>query len=217
MSGPAFIFDMDGVLIDSNPVHREAWEVFNRGFGLETTEAMHQNMYGKRNDQIVRAFFGDLPADEVTRRGLEKEKLYREMVAQKVENYLVPGLRNFLEKYSEIPKAVASNAEPENLALVLDSCALRPYFQVTVDGHQVQNPKPHPEIYLEAAARLGAAPENCIVFEDSYTGVEAARAAGMRVIGLRTTHGYLPGTELTVDNFMSGDLNTWLEARACAL
>jgi len=217
VSGPAFIFDMDGVLIDSNPVHREAWEVFNRGFGLATTEAMHQNMYGKRNDQIVRAFFGDLPADEVTRRGLEKEKLYREMVAQKVENYLVPGLRNFLEKYSEIPKAVASNAEPENLALVLDSCALRRYFQVTVDGHQVQNPKPHPEIYLEAAARLGAAPENCIVFEDSYTGVEAARAAGMRVIGLRTTHGYLPGTELTVDNFMSGDLNTWLEARACAL
>ena len=217
MSGPAFIFDMDGVLIDSNPVHREAWEAYNRRFGVETTEAMHELMYGKRNDQIVRAFFGDLPGEEVTRRGLEKEKLYREMMSQKVENYLVPGLRNFLEQYSEIPKAVASNAEPENLALVLDSCALRHYFQVAVDGHQVHNPKPHPEIYLEAAGRLGTAPEDCIVFEDSYTGVEAARAAGMRVIGLRTTHDCLPGTELTVDNFMSGDLHTWLEAHACAI
>ena len=211
------IFDMDGVLIDSNPLHRQAWEAYNRSFGLETTEAMHQSMYGKRNDEIVRNFFGDLPAAEVTLRGSEKERLYREMIAGSIENFLVPGVRNFLETYCNTPMAVASNAEPENLALVLDSCALRGYFRVIIDGHQARNPKPHPEIYLRAAAELGIQPDQCLAFEDSHSGVEAARAAGMRVIGIRTTHGYLPGTELNVDNFMSGDLNRWLAAYFRAL
>ena len=211
------IFDMDGVLVDSNPIHREAWEAYNRRFGLETTEAMHQSMYGKRNDEIVRNFFGDLPAAEVTVRGSEKEKLYRELIAGRIENILVPGLRNFLGTYYHIPMAVASNAEPENLDFVLDSGGLREYFRVILDGHQVRNPKPHPEIYLRAAALLGIEPGKCLVFEDSYSGVEAGRAAGMRVIGISTTHGYLPGTELNVDNFMSGDLNRWLAAYFRAL
>jgi beta-phosphoglucomutase family hydrolase len=206
------IFDMDGVLVDSNPVHRLAWESYNRRFGLETTEAMHESMYGKRNDEIVRNFFGELPAAEVTLRGAEKEKLYREMIAGRTENFLVPGLRNFLEKYYGTPMAVASNAEPENLSFVLDSSGLRGYFRVILDGHQVINPKPHPEIYLRAAAELGIEPRRCLVFEDSHSGVEAARAAGMKVIGISTTHGYLPGTELNVDNFMSGDLYRWLAA-----
>jgi beta-phosphoglucomutase family hydrolase len=206
------IFDMDGVLVDSNPVHRLAWESYNRRFGLETTEAMHESMYGKRNDEIVRNFFGELDAAEVTLRGAEKEKLYREMIAGRTENFLVPGLRNFLEKYYGTPMAVASNAEPENLSFVLDSSGLRGYFRVILDGHQVINPKPHPEIYLRAAAELGIEPRRCLVFEDSHSGVEAARAAGMKVIGISTTHGYLPGTELNVDNFMSGDLYRWLAA-----
>ena len=78
----ALIFDMDGVIVDSNPMHREAWEVFNRRYGLETTQEMHERMYGKRNDEIVRDFFGDtLSEEEVAARGYAKEALYREMVA----------------------------------------------------------------------------------------------------------------------------------------
>jgi beta-phosphoglucomutase family hydrolase len=215
--GLALIFDMDGVLIDSNPVHRKAWEIFNRRFGLETTEAMHQSMYGKRNDEIVRDFFGELPPGEVFSRGAEKEKLYREMIAGRVESLLVPGLCSFLETYREAPMAVASNAEPENVAFILDEGGLRRYFRVVLDGHQVHNPKPNPEIYLRAAEGLETEPRNCIVFEDSHSGVAAARAAGMRVIGLCTTHGYLPGTDLNVDNFMSGELSPWLAAQSRAV
>jgi beta-phosphoglucomutase-like phosphatase (HAD superfamily) len=78
----ALIFDMDGVIVDSNAMHRESWEVFNRRYGLETTEEMHQRMYGKRNDQIVRDFFGDaITALEVDARGRAKEHLYREMMS----------------------------------------------------------------------------------------------------------------------------------------
>jgi beta-phosphoglucomutase family hydrolase len=210
----ALIFDMDGVIVDSNPMHRESWEAFNRRYGLETTEEMHQRMYGRRNDQIVRDFYGDgMTLEEVDARGRAKEQLYREMMAGRTEEVLVPGLREFLERHRDLPMAVASNAEPENVAFVLEEAGLRRYFPVVVDGHQVHNPKPHPDVYLRAAELLETVPANCIVFEDSHSGVTAAVAAGMRVIGLCTTYVNLPGTVLTIDNFLSGDLESWLQAQ----
>jgi beta-phosphoglucomutase family hydrolase len=215
--GVALIFDMDGVLIDSNPVHRRAWEVFNRRFGIETTEAMHESMYGKRNDDIVRRFFGELPEAEVISRGAAKEELYREMIAGRIKSFLVPGLCEFLQRYRQAPMAVASNAERANLDCILDGTGLRPYFRVVLDGSQVAKPKPHPEIYLRAADELGVPPANCVVFEDSHSGVQSARQAGMKVIGICTTHGYLPGTDLNVDNFWSGDLTEWLAAQTRAV
>ena len=210
----ALIFDMDGVIVDSNPMHRESWVAFNRRYGLETTEAMHESMYGKRNDEIVRNFFGDhLLEDEIHARGRAKEQLYREMIAGRAESMLVPGLRDFLQCHRDLPLAVASNAEPENIAFVLDETGLRPYFRVIVDGHQVKRPKPYPDVYLRAAELLGAEPAKCVVFEDSYSGVAAGVAAGMPVIGIRTTYVNLPGTALTVDNFSSGDLDSWLQSQ----
>ena len=209
--GLALLFDMDGVIVDSNPVHREAWAVFNRRYGLETTPAMLERMYGKRNDQIIRDYFGDgLGPEEVATRGRAKEEVYREMAASRIEQMLVPGLRAFLDRYGAAPMAVASNAEPENVAFVLDRAGLRPYFRAVVDGHQAVHPKPHPDIYLRAAALLEVAPANCIVIEDSPTGVAAAKAAGMRVIGIRTTYVNLQGTDWNADNFKSGDLTSWL-------
>jgi HAD superfamily hydrolase (TIGR01509 family) len=123
---------------------------------------------------------------------------------------LLPGLRDFIERYRRIPKAIASNAEPANVDFLLDRAGLRPYFDIIVDGHQVERPKPYPDISLRAAELLGAAPAECVVFEDSYSGVEAGVAAGMAVIGVTTTHANLPGTRLTIDNFTSGDLEAWL-------
>jgi beta-phosphoglucomutase family hydrolase len=210
----AFIFDMDGVLVDSNPAHREAWEAFNRRYGVETTEAMHRFMYGRRNDEIVRGFFGaDLPAGEVAARGAAKERLYREMVAGKVDRMMPAGLRRFLDARRDAPMALASNAEPENVAFVLKEAGLAKYFRVVVDGHQVKRPKPFPDIYRRAAELLGEPPDNCIVFEDSYSGVEAARAAGMRVVGIRTTHWDLPGADIAIGDFLSEELEAWLGAQ----
>lgn len=209
--GLALIFDMDGVIVHSNPLHRVAWEAYNRRYGLETTEAMHAFMYGKRNDDIVRRFFGsDLSDSEVTARGAAKEAVYRELAQSRLEQMLVPGIREFLDDFQGAPMAVASNAEPENIGLILDGAALRQYFTAVVDGHQVANPKPHPEIYLRVADILGIGPADCIVFEDSLTGIQAGLGAGMRVVGFRTTHDDLPGTNLTVDNFHSGELRRWL-------
>lgn len=215
--GLGLIFDMDGVIVDSNPAHRQAWAAYNRSFGLETTEAMQRRMYGKRNDEIIRDFFGpDLPVEEVMRRGADKEKLYRQMIAGQVEQMLVPGIRQFLARYRAAPLAMATNAEPENVDFLLDETGLRRFFRVVVDGHQVRLPKPAPEIYLRAAGLLGVAPANVIVFEDSHAGVAAAQAAGARVVGLCTTEVNLPGAGLCIDNFHSGELPLWLAGQRSA-
>jgi beta-phosphoglucomutase len=212
--GLALIFDMDGVIVDSNPLHREAWTEFNRRHGLETTGNMIERMYGRRNDQIVRDYFGDgLTDGEVAAYGAAKEEIYRDMLGSRIEDALVPGIRAFLDIYRGAPMAVATNAEPENVNFVLDRAGLRSYFRVVVDGHQVSQPKPDPEIYLRAASLLEIRPSDCIVLEDSHTGVAAARAAGMRVAGLGTTYVNLPGTDIMADNFSNGILTSWLRAQ----
>jgi beta-phosphoglucomutase len=208
----ALIFDMDGVIVNSNPVHREAWEVYNRRHGIETTEAMHQRMYGKRNDQIVRDFFGaELPADDVSAHGLAKEALYRDMILPAFAQSLVPGLRSFIERHRNCKVGLGTNAEPLNVDFVLREAGIADLFQAIVDGHQVEHAKPAPDIYLKVAATLAVSPANCVVFEDSFSGVAAARAAGMRVIGIRTTHQEFQGVELAVDDFTDPQLDAWIE------
>ena len=210
----ALLFDMDGVIVDSNPLHRIAWEEYNRRQGLATTEAMHRRMYGKRNDDIVRDFFGaDLTDGEVFRHGAAKEALYREMLLPVIHTALVPGVREFLERHRNLPAAVATNAEPANVEFVLREACLGGYFRVAVDGHQVANPKPFPDIYLRAAELLGVSPEYCVVLEDSHTGVQAGLAAGMRVIGVSTTHHDLEGIVLGIPDFTDPALETWLAER----
>src|SRR5277367_6764445 len=100
----ALIFDMDGVIVHSNPVHREAWVAYNRRFGLETTEAMHQRMYGKRNDQIILDFYGsDLTPRQVFDHGAAKEALYREMMRPLLPGAFVHGLAAFIERHKDLP------------------------------------------------------------------------------------------------------------------
>jgi len=207
----AFLFDMDGVIVDSNPLHRETWAEYNRRHGVETTEAMQQRMYGKRNDMIVRDYLGAHLTDaEVFAHGAAKEKLYREMLGPKLTETLVHGLVAFLERHPEMPKAVASNAEPANIEFVLREAGLHRFFCFAVDGQQVANPKPHPDVFLRAAELLGIPPAKCVVFEDSYGGVTAGVAAGMRVVGITTTYTDLPGASLLVRDFNDPALETWL-------
>jgi beta-phosphoglucomutase len=212
--GMAMVLDMDGVIVDSNPLHLRAWVVYNRRFGIDAGEALAERMYGRRNDEIVREFFGPgLSAEEIAAHGAGKEKLYREMLEPRLAETLVPGVREFLQRHAGQPLGLATNAEPANVDFVLDRGGLRVFFRAVVDGHQVRHPKPHPEIYLRAAELLSAAPRNCVVFEDSFSGVEAARAAGARIVGLRTTHRQLAGTHLAIDDFRGPELEAWLRVQ----
>ena len=210
----ALIFDMDGVIVHSNPLHRKAWALYNRRHNIETTEAMLDQMYGKRNDELVRRFFGaSLTEEEVAAHGAAKEVLFREMIGSALDTFLVPGIREFLTRHQDLPTGLATNAEPANAQFVLTEAALGNLFRVVVDGHQVTHPKPDPEIYWKTASLLGVPPSECVVFEDSYSGVEAAQRAGMAVVGIKTTHSELPGTALAVDHFLDPALEPWLSSR----
>jgi beta-phosphoglucomutase len=212
--GLAFLFDLDGVIVNSNPVHSLCWREYLGGFGVEPPEDFDELMYGRRNDDIVRLVFGDgLEEAEVLRRGAEKEALYRLRMAPILERQLVAGLPQFLERHREVPKAVATNCERANLEFILNESGLAPHFEATLHGGDVSRPKPDPEIYLRAAEALAVPPRNCIVFEDSHAGVQAGCAAGARVVGLTTTHSELPGACLCVRDFTDQALEPWLSAQ----
>jgi len=202
---------MDGVIIDSNPLHRIAWTEYMLRHGVEMTEAMQHKMYGKRNDELIREFFGSQITDEeVIAHGAAKEALYRDLMRPRAGKSLVPGVREFIDCHRNLKIALATNAEPANVDFVLDNAGLESVFQVIVSGHEVVNPKPHPEIYLRVAELLETPPAECIVFEDSHAGVAAGLAAGMRVVGVGTTHDKLPGVSLFIRDFLDPALERWL-------
>jgi beta-phosphoglucomutase len=208
------IFDLDGVLIHSMPLHIRAWERYLENFGM-TCHEMEHLMHGKRNSELVRELFGpDLATDVVFEHGAAKERLFRQMLLESDLSVCgVPGLTEFLQRHKEVPKAIGSNAEPANIDFVVDNFGLRSYFQVIVSGQQLERPKPFPDIYLKAAGQLGFHPRDCIVFEDSPTGVEAARAARMRVVAVETTPTDFQDVDLIVRNFLDPKLEGWLESQ----
>lgn len=180
---------MDGVLVNNLEIHRQAFAEFFRRYGVERTFDELSRVFGKGNDDIM----GELmPADVVERVGIrqlgyEKEAIYREIYAPIITPQ--PGLLAFLAECERegLRSAVGSSGYKANVDFVLDKCNIRRYFEATVAGDEVTRCKPDPEIYLTAAAKLGLAPCECIVFEDAEAGIEAAKRAGMKVVALATT------------------------------
>lgn len=208
--GLALIFDLDGVVVDSMPLHTLAWQRYLERWGISREDVAAQ-MHGRRNDEIVREFLGpDIAGELVLEHGAAKERLFRELMGSNLQHALIPGVAEFLGRTGGLPVALATNAEPANVAFVLDGVHLRQWFPVIVDGSQVQHAKPAPEVYLTAAERLGVPPRNCIVFEDSEVGVAAGRAAGMRVVGILSHSRTLPSVDLAVKDFLQPELEPWL-------
>ena len=203
---------MDGVLVHSMPLHTESWQRYLRNIGIEIPD-LEARMHGKRNAELVLDLIDkDLTHEAAFRHGAAKEQLWREMMLEKgIEQYRVRGLQDFLERHRDVPKAIGTNAEPANIKFVLEQFGLAEYFSVAVDGHQVDRPKPFPDIYLKCAELLGVEPQNCIVFEDSPTGIEAGRAAGMRLVGVETTPTHFEGVDLHIRDFESPELERWLQ------
>jgi beta-phosphoglucomutase len=214
-AGLALIFDLDGVVVDSMPVHQAAWEQYLESMGLPTSD-LASHMHGRRNDEIVMDFLGHSADPKlVEEHGAAKERLYREMMRERMLRespaaQLVPGVAAFLESVRGVPLAVASNAERANIDLVLDGAGLRKYFRAIVDGSEVARPKPSPDIYLRAANALGVAPRNCIVFEDSPVGISAACESGARVVGIQTHASNLSGVQFQARDFTETALHAWL-------
>jgi len=209
----AMIFDLDGVLVNSTPLHIRTWEDYLEKLGVHV-EDLEPRMHGKRNAELVRDLLGnDLSDDIVFEHGASKERLFREMLGADGDRYQVPGVFEFLERHKDVPKAVASNAEPANIEFILRQFGLGQFFRVTIDGYQVNRPKPFPDIYLKAATALQVDAKNCVVFEDSPTGIQAARAAGMRIVGVETTPTDFGAVDLHIQDFLDPQLEPWLQTQ----
>ncbi|NDC78705.1 MAG: HAD family phosphatase [Chitinophagia bacterium] len=185
----AAVFDMDGTLVDNMHVHRDAWRVFLERKGLTFDEEQyHRNNTGTITEIIPRFFPEATDPAEAYRLGMEKEAVYREAYRGHVEP--LPGLVAFLDalRKADVRIALATAADRGNIDFTLDELGIRDRFDALVGSEDVQRGKPHPDVYLRAAERLGIEPPHCLAFEDSHSGIQAALAAGMRVVGLATTH-----------------------------
>ena len=124
------------------PMHLAAWETYLERLGIWHTD-FGPKMHGRRNDDIVGEFIGGaLSPEQIFAHGAAKEALFREMMSADLERHILPGLKEFLDSVHGTPIGLATNAEPANVNFVLDGAGLKTYFQVIVDGHQVERPKP---------------------------------------------------------------------------
>lgn len=189
MNPIAIIFDMDGVLIDSNPPHKIALRQFCEKYGhFLSEEQLRTQIYGRTNRDWITALFGTLSEEQLQVYAEEKEALFREIYAPDIQP--LAGAVEFIKHLHAlgIPKAIATSAPRANVDFVLKHTGLEPYFDTILDERFVTVGKPHPEIYLKTVATLGFEARNCIVFEDSLAGVQAGKSAGCKVVGITTTH-----------------------------
>jgi beta-phosphoglucomutase len=185
----AFVFDMDGTLVDNMKYHTEAWQrlLAEHGVEMDANEFLIRTA-GMINRQIMPMLFPGMPDDEAEKLGEQKEELYRELFLD--NRAPVDGVEEFLSESKRlgIQLAVATAAPTGNVEFILDGLDLRHFFGAITTAADIKNGKPDPEIFLRSAEKLGVEPRHCMVFEDALGGLEAARRAGMRSIGITTVN-----------------------------
>jgi HAD superfamily hydrolase (TIGR01509 family) len=184
-----FVFDLDGTMVDNMPIHAEAFAVFAQRYGLPPLSAQDRARFdGKRNRDIFPDLFGrTLTEDELRDYSGAKESRYRELSRGRLQP--LGGLLRLLALLEArgIPIAIATSAPAENVPHTLGELGLASRLRIIIRSDEVERGKPHPDVFLEAARRIGVAAGQCLAFEDAPHGIQAARDAGMTVGGIATT------------------------------
>ena len=211
----AVLWDMDGTLVDSAEYHWQAWRDSMSHEGFPLTRGQFLATFGQRNDSILRQWLGEQATPEsIQRIGNAKEALYR----QHVREHGIAALPGALEWVGLLHRqgwgqAIASAAPRANIETILDVLHASECFEAIVSAEDVHRGKPDPAVFLAAADRLGVAPQHCIVVEDAQHGIEAARAAGMKSIGVNQNGQLLPANVVvrSLDLLEADAFNTLLQ------
>ena len=206
MTQRAVIFDMDGVIAHTNPYHGDAFRAFFDKHQVSyTDQELIDHMYGKHNSYIMRYFFKrELPYEEFLKLEDEKEGLFREIYANHIQS--IEGWFDFLNelKHAGFKTGVATSAPRANLDLIMAGLGFEPHMESIMASEDVKQHKPNPEVYLRSALNLGVDMSQCVVFEDSFSGITAGLAAGAKVVGVLTSHSKeeLPPCSLYINDYV---------------
>jgi len=185
----AVIFDMDGVIVDNHVYHDKAWRMFSQNHNKDLNSDDFYRHFGGTNKEILKELFGEnISNDDIKCMADEKEEIYRRIYKPEIK--AVDGLEKLLLnlKNNNITTAIATSAPLLNVEFVLRETFLSGYFDAVIHDAMINHSKPHPEIYLKAARTINKDPKSCIAIEDTVKGIESARNAGMKVIGIATTY-----------------------------
>lgn len=183
-----FLFDLDGVIVDTAKFHFKAWHRLAQDLGIDFSEAENEQLKGVSRKESLEKILEwgqiSLSPEEFDRRMAQKNDWYLEFVNEMGKEEALPGAKAFLQASANLKIAIGLGSASKNALLILDQLAITPMFQTIIDGTKVSKSKPDPEVFLKGAEELGIAPESLVVFEDSLAGIEAARRGGFRTVGI---------------------------------
>ncbi len=203
------IFDWDGVVIHSEDAHHRSWHVLAAEIGETIPDGAFAASFGMRNQQILPDIFRWAAADDLPRIAEladRKEAIYRDIIREKGITAL-PGVLTLLESLQAegVPAVVGTSTPRKNVEVVMAALGIIDKFQDIVSAEDVTLGKPHPDVFLKGAQRIERAPSHCVVIEDAHVGIQAAKAGGIKVLAVATTH---PADSLTEADAVHEDLTT---------
>jgi mannitol-1-/sugar-/sorbitol-6-/2-deoxyglucose-6-phosphatase len=210
----AVIFDMDGLLIDSDPLWRKTCEKVFKDLGIDLTDKLHLEMAGRRINENIEHLFNDKPWKGPSHKEVEKQIVDTMVGLLKTEAQLKPGADHALQvcKQAGLPVAIASGSDQEIIDTVVDALKIREHFHHLYSAQFEPYGKPHPGVFINTAKHFKVSPQNCLVFEDSPSGVLAAKAAKMKCIAVPDVHGkedpFIQTADLILDSLEEFDEQT---------
>ena len=192
------IFDLDGVLVDTAKYHYLAWKRLAKELGFDFTEADNERLKGVSRMQSLEILLEtgrvSMTPDQMEKAAARKNAWYVEYLHTLDETALLPGAKDYIQLLKDNDIGLTIGSASKNAPLILEKLNIVHLFNAVIDGNSVSTAKPDPEVFLQGAAALGLNPKHCVVFEDALAGIEAARAGGMKVIGVGKPE-LLPGAD----------------------
>lgn len=206
----ACIFDLDGVIVDTVPAHYTAWKAMADEVGVPFDEKENENLKGVSRVNSMKHILSlrniEKTDQEIKAYTKRKNAIYVDIISSMTPEDILPGVLTLIDTLKANGIGIAIGSASKNTPTILKCVGLDKVFKVIVDGNQITNSKPDPEVFLKGAAQLGVAPEDCVVLEDAKSGVKAAKRGGMKCIGVGSPE-VLKAADIVVSDLTTVDID----------